>query len=248
MSGIVADFLSMLQIMPPQISKVRVTMCLGVLVCYREMTLAYFELLGTLFCAKNLLHLILQSTVFCLTKREKIGTTCSVNRDFSRLVLGLGADVLRASAPFLRLRKLRARQHLIPRELTASVPFEQLPPISLRRRAGRVHKIPHFAIRRQFCWDSYPQISLPEPRHPAYRKFGLHNASFFSPPFSPRKRKIATLFCFFLPFSKISKHFENTPVFTFQPPQNPHKLNKKEACRVTDKPLFLPWSIAGSNR
>ena len=105
MSGIVADFLSMLQIMPPQISKVRVTMCLGVLVCYREMTLAYFELLGTLFCAKNLLHLILQSTVFCLTKREKIGTTCSVNRDFSRLVLGLGADVLRASAPFLRLRQ-----------------------------------------------------------------------------------------------------------------------------------------------
>ena len=44
-----------------------VTMRLGVLVhsvwvCCREMTLAYFELLGTLFCAKNLLHLILRST------------------------------------------------------------------------------------------------------------------------------------------------------------------------------------------
>ena len=44
-----------------------VRMRLGVLVhsvwvCCREMTLAYFELLGTLFCAKNLLHLILQST------------------------------------------------------------------------------------------------------------------------------------------------------------------------------------------
>ena len=45
-----------------------VTMRLGVLVhsvwvCYREITLAYFELLGTLFCAKNLLHLILRSTM-----------------------------------------------------------------------------------------------------------------------------------------------------------------------------------------
>ena len=44
-----------------------VRMRLGVLVhsvwvCCREMTLAYFELLGTLFCAKNLLHLILRST------------------------------------------------------------------------------------------------------------------------------------------------------------------------------------------
>ncbi len=43
-------------------------MCLGVLihsvwVCCREMTLAYFELLGTLFRAKNLLHLILRSTL-----------------------------------------------------------------------------------------------------------------------------------------------------------------------------------------
>ena len=44
-----------------------VTMCLGVLVhsvlvVLVEITLAYFELHGTLFCAKNLLHLILQST------------------------------------------------------------------------------------------------------------------------------------------------------------------------------------------
>ncbi len=53
-----------------------VTMRLGVLVhsvlvCYREITLAYFELLGTLFCAKNLLHLILRSTRACL------GMNCS---------------------------------------------------------------------------------------------------------------------------------------------------------------------------
>ena len=44
-----------------------VTMRLGVLVhsvwvCCREITLAYFELLGTHFCAKNLLHLIMRST------------------------------------------------------------------------------------------------------------------------------------------------------------------------------------------
>ena len=47
-----------------------VTMRLGVvvhsvLVVFVEMTLACFELLGTLFCAKNLLHLILQSTIAC---------------------------------------------------------------------------------------------------------------------------------------------------------------------------------------
>ena len=45
-----------------------VTMRLGVLVhsvlvVLVEITLAYFELLGTLFCAKNLLHLILRSTL-----------------------------------------------------------------------------------------------------------------------------------------------------------------------------------------
>ena len=73
MSGIVADFLSMLQIMPPQISKVRVTMCLGVLVCYREMTLAYFELLGTLFCAKDLLHLIWVSVNFAEGAGKRFG-------------------------------------------------------------------------------------------------------------------------------------------------------------------------------
>ena len=45
-----------------------VTMRLGVLVhsvlvVLDGMTLACFELLGTLFCAKNLLHLILRSTM-----------------------------------------------------------------------------------------------------------------------------------------------------------------------------------------
>ena len=61
-----------------------VTMRLGVLVhsvlvCYREITLAYFELLGTLFCAKYLLHLILRSTksntlvkLFCHYRKNSI--------------------------------------------------------------------------------------------------------------------------------------------------------------------------------
>ncbi len=35
----------------------------SVLVVFGEITLACFELLGTLFCAKYLLHLILRSTV-----------------------------------------------------------------------------------------------------------------------------------------------------------------------------------------
>ncbi len=44
-------------------------MCLGVFVVFDGITLACFELLGILFCAKILSHLILRST-FCTCNSE----------------------------------------------------------------------------------------------------------------------------------------------------------------------------------
>ena len=42
----------------------------SVLVVLVEITLACFELLGTSFCVKNLLHLILQSTIYFLVVKK----------------------------------------------------------------------------------------------------------------------------------------------------------------------------------